>query len=127
MASGFESGALLGHAYELDDGVWVRLRLARTSDLHAIRELLERDDPSYRELSAARLAHFDPRREWVLCATGLIDGHETLLGVGAIELGDAAAEPHLLLVADRAGEDVRRLLARALTGAAKVFERSRAA
>jgi hypothetical protein len=154
MAGGFPSGALLGHPYELDDGLHVRLRLARPSDLPLLAELVERHRPragseltaagseltaagseltaagseltadGSGELSAARFLHFDPRREWVLCAVGLIDGRLRLLGIGAIILGGEAERPHLLLAAR---EDVRRLLAEALGGAARVLARSRAA
>lgn len=127
MPDGFETGALLGHSYALGGGPGVRLRLARPSDLRLIRELLERRDGPLRDLSAARLANFDPRREWVLCAAALVDGRETLLGIGAITLSAGVREPDLIITAEPSDEALHRLLARALTGAAEVIERSRAA
>ena len=124
MADGFLPGALLGHVYELADGTSVRLRLARGSDFQAVRELLERDS---RGLSAAKLLHFDPQREYVLCATALLDGRETLLGIGSIKLDGEVTEPALLLTDDRAGDGLRRLLAGALVGKARTIPRARAA
>ena len=124
MEGSFFPGALLGHVYELDDGTNVRLRLARGSDTHAVRELLEGDR---QDLSVARLLHFDPRREYVLCATALLDGRETLLGVGAIKLDGEGAEPDLLVMGEQAGEQLHRLLRDALAGTARSISRSRAA
>jgi hypothetical protein len=124
MAGSFFPGALLGHVYELDDGTTARLRLARGTDIRAIRELLDGDR---QDLSVAQLLHFDPRREYVLCATALLDGRETLLGVGAIKLDGEDAEPDLLVTGDQAGEQVHRLLRDALAGTARSFSRSRAA
>jgi hypothetical protein len=124
MAVSFLPGALLGHAYELNDGMAVRLRLARASDVQALRDLLERDS---RPLSAAELLRFDPQREYVLCATALLDGHETLLGIGSIGLDDEATEPALLVTDDRAGDGLRRLLSDALVGTATTITRARAA
>jgi predicted pyridoxine 5'-phosphate oxidase superfamily flavin-nucleotide-binding protein len=122
MAESFSPGALLGHVYQLEDGTAVRLRLARGSDVLALRELLARDS---RDLSAARLLQFDPRREYVLCATALLDGQEKLLGLGAIKRD--GTEPHLVVINDGAGEQVRRLLIDSLVGTARTISRSRAA
>ena len=105
----------------------MRLRLARSSDLPLIRALLERHHPASPELLASRLAHFDPRREWVLCASGLLDGRETLFGVGAVRLTPPGSEPHLVVTGEHAGEEVGRLLREALRNAARVLERTRAA
>jgi hypothetical protein len=115
MDRSFESGALLGHVYTLQDGLPVRLRLARGSDAPAIRTLLERHGGTD-DLEPARLVYFDPRRRFVLCAAGLVDGTEMLLGVGAISLG--ATDPDLLLVADGCPEEVAGLLHRALVATA---------
>lgn len=124
MPESFTPGALLGHVYELDDGTCVRLRLARGSDIRALRELLERDS---QDLSVARLLHFDPRREYVLCATALLDRRETLLGIGAIKLDGEGTEPDLLVINDRAGEQLRSLLRDALIATASSVGRSSAA
>jgi hypothetical protein len=124
MARDFESGALLGHVYTLRSGLPVRLRLARTSDATAIRHLLERSGYTGSDLEPARLVHFDPRRRYVLCATGLVEKTETLLGVGAISL-EAGGEPDLLLVAEEQPQELRELLAHALVACA--HSRARAA
>lgn len=124
MPNRFLPGALLGHVYELSDGTCVRLRLARGSDIQAVGKLLERD---YLRTSASGLLHYDPRREYVLCATALLDGRETLLGIGSIKLDGAATEPALLVINEQAGDEIRRLLAEALIGKATASTRARAA
>lgn len=126
MAESFELGGLMGHVYTLGDGVRVRLRLARTSDAAAIRELLERQGLAPGDLELTQLVHFDPRRRYVVCATGLVAGMETLLGVGAIGL-DRAPKPELLVVDDGLPRELTDLLRRALIGAADALVRSRAA
>ena len=117
MAERFESGALLGHVYTLRGGLPVRLRLARSSDAPAVRALLERQGRTG-DLEPARLVHFDPRRRYVLCATGLVDKTEVLLGVGAISL-DGAREPDLLVVDAERRAEVTELLRGALVACAR--------
>lgn len=126
MADNFESGALLGHVYTLHGGLPVRLRLARSSDARAIRQLLEAQGLDSADLDLARLVYFDPRRRYVVCATGLLDSTEQLLGVGAIML-DGATTPELLLVHEEHAEEVAPLLRRSLVRAAEILGRSRAA
>jgi hypothetical protein len=123
MAETFESGALLGHAYTLAGGLAVRLRLARSSDAPAIMRLLQSHGLAHSELEPARLVHFDPRRRYVLCATGLVNSTETLHGVGAIDL-DGSAEPELLLVAHAQPPEVAGLLRRALVASAHARARA---
>lgn len=124
MADSFTLGALLGHVYPLDDGSCVRLRLARSSDIEAVRDLLSGRGL---ELDAARLVHFDPRRSYVICATALIDGTEQLVGIGAIALDGDAAAPQLLIVEDDHAGEVAPLLGRALIRTVELIDRSRAA
>jgi hypothetical protein len=126
VAESFESGALLGHIYNLQDGLPVRLRLARSSDARAIRQLLEAQGLESAELDLARLVYFDPRRRYVLCATGLLDSTERLLGVGAITF-DGATTPELLLVHEEHAAEVAPLLTGSLVRAAEILGRSRAA
>ena len=123
MAESFEAGALLGHVYTLPDGLPVRLRLARSSDAPGVRRLLD-DERS--GLEPGRLVHFDPRRRYVVCATGLVDGRETLLGVGAIRLDDGTA-PDLLVVDGRQPQELTDLLRCALESCAEAVTRARAA
>ena len=107
----------------------MRLRMARSSDAAAIRDLLEQRGD---DVELARLVHFDPRRRYVLCATTLIDASERLVGVGAIELGPE--EPSELLideqvegVADEQVEGVADLLRDVLVSRAGSVPRARAA
>lgn len=127
MAKSFESGALLGHVYKLRDGLLVRLRLARSSDAAAVKRLLEAEGVGGSDLEITRLVHFDPRRRYVVCATGLVDKTETLLGVGAITFDRDAPQPDLLVVAEGFQSELGPLLTRALTDAAGGIGRSRAA
>lgn len=126
MAESFESGTLLGHVYTLRDGLPVRLRLARSSDAPAIHDLLDQRRDGGSELEPAQLVHFDPRRRYVLCATGLIDGAERLLGVGTIRL-DGTTEPEWLVVAEESPPELTSLLRRALVGVAGALTARRAA
>jgi hypothetical protein len=106
----FTRGPLLGRSHELEDGFRVRLRMARSSDLVPIRDLLERTHGDG-EVELATLVQFDPRRRCVICATALIDSAETLVGVGSIGLeGNAHAEPDTLRVAGERSDEVAELL-----------------
>src|ERR1022692_997656 len=114
MYSSFDPGALLASSYVLPRGPRVRLRLARSRDLPAIRALLEQQGLDPVELGLARLVRFDPR--WiVICATALIGSAETVVGIGAIELGpDASVVPDTLIVDEHATEGLAELLSAAL-------------
>jgi hypothetical protein len=78
------------------------------------------------DIEIARLVHFDPRLRCVLCATGLIDSTETLLGIGAIRLGSSDGH-ELLIVDDGSPEGLAENLSRALLSTATRPRRSRAA
>jgi hypothetical protein len=123
MAEGFELGGLLGHVYTLDDGAAVRIRLARSSDAPAVTALLQRAGRNAADFEVARLVHFDPRRRYVLCVTGLVDSTETLLGVGSIAREDAA-EPGLLVMGGDHADQLRDLLGRALIASAAAHLRA---
>lgn len=126
MAESFHFGALLGHIYTLESGLQVRLRLARSSDISGLRELLARHGVGQPDFEAARLVHFDPRRRYVVCATGLVDSAVRLLGVGAITL-DGASAPEMLLVDEEHAAEVAPLLRQSLVQSAEILGRSRAA
>src|SRR5437588_6791487 len=117
MPPRFEPGALLGHVYTLADGSCVRLRLSRTSDFAAICGLLAKAGSDASDLEAASLVQFDPRRRYVVCATGLVNSTESLLGLGSIELD--AREPDLLMLADPSQEELRWGLETVLVDAAR--------
>jgi hypothetical protein len=108
-----------GRFHRLENGLSVRLRLARSSDRRSIRELLERAGAGVEPIG---LVHFDPRRRVVVCATALLDGRETVVGVGSIALG--APVPEVLVSDDRA-RGVGELLAGVLAEHAAVLARAR--
>jgi len=127
MPAPLDRSPLLGESYELGEDFRVRLRMARSSDLLPIRALLasKHREP---EAEVTALVQFDPRRRCVICATALIEGTETLVGVGSIDLDDdGLAEPDTLLVAGEHAEAVAELLAGALIARAVHAARARAA
>jgi hypothetical protein len=127
VPASFNRAPLLGESYLLDDNFRVRLRMARSSDIVPIRALAARQ-PAASELELTPLVQFDPRRRCVICATALIDSAETLVGVGAIDLGgDATAEPDTLLVADEHAAQIAELLAVTLSTRAAEAAQARAA
>jgi hypothetical protein len=115
---------MLGGSYQLEDGTRVRLRLARGSDGRAVGKLL--GDRATQDVTLRGLVHFDPRQRSVVCATALIDGHETLVGIGSVQLGKPGVEPELIL-ADEQMPAVRELLADALSSRAAAVARPKAA
>ena len=86
--------------YPLEDGPRVRLRLAWRGDAAAVADLLARRDVAADELEIGRLLAFDPACRTVLCAFAPIDGQETLVGIGAIDLCEDG-EPDTLVVDER--------------------------
>jgi hypothetical protein len=108
--------------YPLEDGPRVRLRLAWRGDEPAVRDLLRRRDVEASELELRRLLLFDPKERVVLCAFAPIDGSETLVGIGAIDLGEAA-EPDTLVVDERLAGGLSSLLGEALVGRARAHGR----
>jgi hypothetical protein len=128
MSPSLDPGALLARYYALPNGPRVCLRLVRPRDLDGIRALLHANGRTRDELELARLVDLDLRRRFVLVATALIGTTETVVGVGAIELGDPmATEPRLLLVDEDLTEGLDELLAEALVGHATAIAWARAA
>ncbi len=113
MAESPTSGALLARYHPLPRGPRVCLRLVRRRDLAAIADLYARQGIPVPELSLARLVSFDLLTRLVLCATALIDGRETVLGVAATEL-DRPTEPTLVVVDEAQTEGLAELLSGAL-------------
>ena len=122
MSEPIDTGALLSRSYALPAGPRVRLRLARRSDLPAIRELLERRQVAAGDLALSRLVRYDPRLRAVLCATTPLGGTETVVGVGAIDL-QADAEPDTIVVDERLTQGLGELLASALVQRARAHAR----
>jgi hypothetical protein len=124
MAGNWIAGALMGHTLDIEGGPLVRVRLARSSDARAIAELLARQATPFGDVDVLALLQYDPRERYVICATALIDGLVTLVGVGAIDLlGDEMAEPDLLVVDPEFEDDLARLLWRLLVGTASAAAR----
>jgi hypothetical protein len=130
MAESFDPGALLGDSYPLGERTRVRLRLARFSDAFAVRRLLSRQGRERRPIDdpeVGTLVQFDPRQRCVLCAMALIDGRETLVGIGSIALSGPDPEPETIIVDRVADDGVAELLGAALIGRARALTHARAA
>jgi hypothetical protein len=97
MPSGANSP--LRRTFPVPGGPPVRLRLAGPADRAGVRKLLERRGIEADELELRRLLAFDPARRHVLAALAPLDGHETLVGLGAITNGEDA--PDVLVVDER--------------------------
>ena len=107
----------LRRTFPVPGGPPVRLRMAGPSDRAAVTALLERRDVGATDLDVRRLLAFDPARRYVLCAFAPLDGHETLVGVGAIDAGEDA--PDLLVVDERLARGLAPVLGRVLTERAR--------
>lgn len=90
----------LTRTYALPAGPRVRLRLARRGDRTAVAALLGGRGVAANELDVLRLLTFDPVERVVICAFAPVDGCETLVGIGAIDLRDGA-EPDTVVVDER--------------------------
>lgn len=128
MSPAHDPGALLARYYALPTGPRVRLRLVRSRDRDGIRGLFAAQGRPADELELARLVAFDGPRRLVLVATALIDTTETVVGVGAVDMGEREPSGPTLLVVDEAlADDLRPLLTDALIGHAGTLTRTRAA
>jgi hypothetical protein len=126
--SGFDPGALLARSYALPRGPRVCLRLARPRDIGGIADLYWTHGHAPDDLELARLVRFDPRRQIVIVATALISAIESVVGVGAIELGaEPADRPDFVLVDEQLTEGLEQLISDALVGRARLLSGGRAA
>ena len=101
-------GSLLSRTYPLPAGPRVRLRLARRADLPAVSDLLAARGIDASELDLQRLVAFDPARRFAVSALAPLDGRETLVGIGAIDLD--AEYPDTIVVDERLTEGLGELL-----------------
>ena len=91
----------LSRTHGLPNGPRVRLRLARPGDHAVVRALLLCTGVDASAFQVTRLLGFHPARRVVLAAVAPVDGTETLVGIGAIDLDPAAdvdtlvVDPHL--------------------------------
>jgi hypothetical protein len=118
---------LLDRTHTMGDGHHVRVRLTRATDARAIRELAARRRFDADPLEVARLTSFDPRHRLVVSATALIEGQETFVGVGAVDLERGEPfEPDTLIFDERI-EGLGPLLVSALEARARAIARPEAA
>ena len=108
--------------HPLEDGPRVRLRLAWRGDAPAVASLLRRRGLDASDLEIGRLLAFDPASRVVLCAFAPIDGHETLVGIGAVDLRDGA-DPDTLVVDERLAGGLSSLLGEVLADRAHAHGR----
>ena len=107
----------LRRTFPVPGGPAVRLRMAGPSDRGPVRALLARRGIEANEMELRRLLSFDPARRQVLCAFALIDGADTLVGLGAIDFGEDA--PDVLVVDERLAGGLGELLGRVLVERAR--------
>jgi hypothetical protein len=112
VESNLHVNVALGRFYALPSGLRVRLRLAQSRDLRRIGPLLHLESRAGDPIEAAMLVRFDPRRRVVICATALIGGAETIVGVGALDVG--ADTPDALVVDPALSDGLLELLTDAL-------------
>ena len=113
--------------YLLPVGFRVCLRLVRPRDEAGVARLFWINGREPDQLALARLLRFDPGRISI-CATALVEGMETVLGIGVIDLTPGApAAPELVLVDESAGPGLDELLSEALRGRAAALARNRVA
>lgn len=121
LGTGMQSPLI--RTYALEAGPRVHMRLARRSDAAAVTRLLAGRGIAATELEVGRLLAFDPSTRAVLCAFAPIDGHETLVGLGAIALGGEEAEPDTVVVDEQVARELGRLLRAVLRSRARAHGR----
>ena len=99
--------------HPLPGGPPVRLRLARRGDAPAVRDLLAGRGIAASEVEIARLLAFDPAARAVICACAPVDGRETVVGIGAIDL-KAGAEVDTLVIDEARTDGLGELLGETL-------------
>jgi hypothetical protein len=117
-SSAFDPGALLARSYPLPTGERVRLRLLRTSDAAAVRQLLVAAGDVPDELEVRRLLSFDPRQRIAIAAVTPRPRAEALLGAGAIDL-IPGADPDAIVIDPSCGDALEDLLSSALRARAR--------
>lgn len=117
-----DAPSILTRTHVLDGGPPVRLRLARRTDEAAVTALLEARGLSTGALDVRRLLAFDPLERVVLCALAPIDGAETVVGIGAIDLA-AGADVDALVADERRTPGLGELLGAVLRAQAQARAR----
>ena len=101
------------------------LRLARSRDAGGVADLLWAHGQEPDELELARLVRFDPRRRLAIVATALLEGVETVVGIGAVDLEPDSSGPKTtyVLVDESRTDGLDQLLRSALSGRAHLLAR----
>lgn len=104
------------------------MRLAHRADAAGIRALHERSGCSIGEWQLARLLRADPRHRVTICATALLDGRDTIVGIGSVDISDEIelGDAHVVVDRDRT-DGLTELLGYALLGRAAAIASARAA
>lgn len=124
----FDPGALLARSYALPRGPRVRLRLPSPLDSEQIRDLYARSDEELTDLELARLLRSDLRSFVAICASALIDGRDTLIGIGSINISEDDGVEYARVIVDHHHTDgLDELLCQALSGRAAAIAAGRAA
>jgi acetyltransferase len=109
-----DPGTLLATTHEVEDGVRVRLRLARPSDATRVRDFLEGLSPETRRrrfftampgVSDTIVRHFtfyDPRQRLIVVAMAMADHHEELVGIADVALQETGVAELAVVVDDDA-------------------------
>lgn len=112
----------LTRTYTLEEGPTVHLRLALRFDAAPVADLLRRRGVQAGDLEIMRALTYDPSCRAVVAALALIDGQETLVGLGAIEL-EPDALPDTLVADEKLAPGLGRLLGELLTARAGAHRR----
>ena len=107
----------LRRTFPVPGGPPVRLRMAGPSDRAAVQALLTAATSTPPTSTSGACSSFDPYRRHVLCAFAPLDGQETLVGLGAIDVGEDA--PDVLVVDERLARGLAPVLGRVLTERAR--------
>jgi len=127
-----DPGTLLATTHEVDEGLRVRLRLARPNDAERVRLFLTGLSPETRRqrffgaeerVPDALVRHFtffDPRERLVVAATAPLDGGEQLVGLADVLLLATGLAEVGVVVDDRAqGRGLGKLLIEAVAALAR--------
>lgn len=116
-----DPGALLATTYEADDGLRVRLRLARPSDALDVREFLEAvyPDETVPGSTVRGFTFVDPRQRLVVAASAPLGGRNRIVGLADVEFtGTGVAELGVVVDERTRNRGVGKLLTEAVASLA---------
>jgi hypothetical protein len=123
MTDSAQVPAYFTRSHRLENGIRVRLRLARPGDQRPVARLLGHlgFDPEVPQL--LDLVRFDPSERSVVCATALIGGAERVIGFGAVDRTVDGA-PATVVAEPDFGPELIRLLRGGLRARARLAPRT---